>query len=107
MLYVDDVYLTGDDHPHIELIRTAIKQQFEMTDLGLLTYSLGLEFLFRPKGILTIQRQYTKDMLEEFGLADCRPAPTPMIEKIKLLPDMDVAPNDSNQYQRMVGKLIF
>jgi hypothetical protein len=46
ILYVDDVYLTGNNTEHIALIRSEIKQAFEMSDLGLLSYSLGLEFLF-------------------------------------------------------------
>lgn len=107
LLYVDDVYLTGNDTVHIELIRQAIQTEFEMSDLGLLSFSLGLEFLFSASGIRVTQRQYVKDMLAEFGLSECRPAATPMQEKLQLLPDMKAAPADSVHYQRMVGKLIF
>ncbi|OAE32015.1 hypothetical protein AXG93_2772s1250 [Marchantia polymorpha subsp. ruderalis] len=88
-------------------IKSEIQQAFEMSDLGLLSYSLGIEFMFRPDGISVTQRQYIREMLTEFGLDKCKPAPTPMMEKLRLLPDMQAPPADSALYQRMVGKLIF
>lgn len=56
LLYVNDVYLTGNNDVRIAFIRKEIQQTFEMSDLGLLSYSLGLEFLFEPEGILVTQR---------------------------------------------------
>lgn len=107
LLYVDDVYLTGNNDEHIAFIKSEIQQAFEMSDLGLLSYSLGMEFLFRSDGLSVTQRQYIREMLTEFGLEKCKPAPTPMMEKLKLLPDMKAPLADSTKYQRMVGKLIF
>ncbi|KAG0572350.1 hypothetical protein KC19_VG087600 [Ceratodon purpureus] len=78
-----------------------------MSDLGLLSYSLGIEFLFQPTGILLTQRQYIREMLKDAGLEHCKSAPTPMLEKLKLTPDMGASPADPTQYQHMVGKLIF
>jgi hypothetical protein len=106
-LYVDDVYLTGDHHENISLLRAAIQTQFSITDLGLLSYSLGLEFHFSSIGILVTQRRYISDMLSEFGLSNCHSVSTSMAEKITLLPDMEAASVDPTHYQRMVGKLIF
>lgn len=107
LLYVDDVYLSGNDTERIALIRSDIQKEFEMADLGLLSYSLDLEFLFQPQGILVTQRQYIKELLKEFGLAECKPISTPMTEKLKLMPDMEAPAVDCHRYQRMVGKLIF
>lgn len=107
ILYVDDVYLTGDNTEHIATIRSEIQEAFEMSDLGLLSYSLGLEFLFQREGILVTQRQYIKEMLRDFGLEHCKPVPTPMVEKLKLTPDMGAPLADAARYQQMVGKLIF
>lgn len=63
ILYIDDVHLTGNNTDHIALIRYEIKRAFKMSDLGLLSYSLGLEFRFQPEGILVTQRQYIKEIL--------------------------------------------
>lgn len=107
LLYVDDVYITGSHDSHIASIRAYIQTRFDMSDLGLLTYSLGLEFLFSTSGILITQRQYLREMLTDFGMADCRPVHTPLAEKLKLIPDMSAPSTDPTTYQRMVGKLIF
>lgn len=107
ILYVDDVYITGDHSSHIAEVRANIQCEFEMCDLGLLSYSLGLEFIFDTAGILVTQRQYVRELLTEFGLSDCRPAYTPMQEKLKLELDMSAPSTDTTTYQRMVGKLIF
>lgn len=107
LLYVDDVYLTGNDAPKIAQVRAALKNTFDMSDLGLLSHSLGLEFKFTSSGLLLTQCQYVKELLADFGMADCRPVATPMIEKLRLDPDMAAPPVDSTTYQQMVGKLIF
>lgn len=107
LLYVDDVYITGNNPGHITLLHTAVTREFDISDLGQLSFSLRIEFLFQPSGILFTQRQYIQDMLLEFGLAECRRVATPMLDKHKLEPEMDSPPSDPVLYQRMVGKLIF
>ena len=42
VLYVDDLFLTGDEHLNDECKRE-LASEFEMKDLGLLHYFLGLE----------------------------------------------------------------
>lgn len=81
ILYVDDVYLTGKKDDHIQFIRTEIQKEFEMSDLGVLSYSLSMEFLFLPDGIAVTQRTYIREMLVKFGLGDSRTIHTPMAEK--------------------------
>jgi len=50
LLYVDDMLITGDDVEHVSLIKKHISQQFQMTDLGPLSYFLGIEVLHSEKG---------------------------------------------------------
>ena len=42
-LYVDDLLVTGDDARLVEEFKQEMMQAFEMTDLGLMTYFLGIE----------------------------------------------------------------
>lgn len=42
VLYVDDLFLTGDD-PLIHQCKRELASEFEMKDLGLMHYFLGLE----------------------------------------------------------------
>lgn len=81
LLYIDDVYITGDNDAHIAHLRATIQGEFEMSNLGLLSYSLGVEFLFSALGIMMTQRQYIREILPEFGLGECRPVKTPMVER--------------------------
>ncbi|OAE23571.1 hypothetical protein AXG93_4316s1020 [Marchantia polymorpha subsp. ruderalis] len=107
ILYVDDVYLTGNNLPHIARLWTEIQTAFKMTDLGTLSHSLGIEFLISHDGIRLTQRQYIESMLADFGLNKCRLVATHMAEKTHLLSDMRTPPADSVLYQTMVRNLIF
>ena len=42
-LYVDDLLVTGDNTRLVEEFKQEMMQAFEMTDLGLMTYFLGIE----------------------------------------------------------------
>ena len=42
-LYVDDLLITGSNELHIEEFKQEMLRVFEMTDLGLMTYFLGME----------------------------------------------------------------
>jgi len=42
-LYVDDILFTGDDPTMIQDFKQSMVKEFEMTDLGLMAYFLGLE----------------------------------------------------------------
>ena len=45
VLYVDDLILTGSDPKLITHVKSSLKQNFEMSDLGNLHYFLGLQVL--------------------------------------------------------------
>jgi hypothetical protein len=43
LLYVDDILITGDDVEHISLVKQQLGEHFQMSDLGPLSYFLGIE----------------------------------------------------------------
>ena len=53
--------------------------EFEMKDIGLMHYFLGLEMWQEEGHIFLGQGQYVADVLRRFHKADCRPMSTPMI----------------------------
>ena len=55
VLYVDDLILTGSSSSMIQSIQQALMGQFDMTDLGLLHYFLGLQVFQSSEGISIFQ----------------------------------------------------
>ena len=51
LLYVDDMIITGDDLSGIQKLKDFLSQQFEMKDLGHLSYFLGLEITHSTDGL--------------------------------------------------------
>jgi hypothetical protein len=49
-----------------------------MKDLGELHHFLGMQVQHRDGGLFFSQRQYMLDILEQAGMADCKPCSTPI-----------------------------
>ena len=60
VLYVDDLIFTGNDKALIGEFKEAMKNEFEMTDLGLLKYFLGIEVKQMHDGIFISQEKYAR-----------------------------------------------
>jgi len=85
ILYVDDLILTGSDPNLINHVKSNLKKQFEMTDLGHLHYFLGLQVLQSKEGISLSHSKYAYDLLRHFHMEDCKPSPSPFYYGAKLL----------------------
>eukprot|EP00253_Pinus_taeda_P032550 PITA_32550 len=77
VLYVDDLFLTGAD-PLIQKSKRGLASEFEMKDLGLMHYFLGLEVSQKPREIFLSQGKYVVKILERFDTVDCKLVTTPM-----------------------------
>jgi len=49
----------------IEEFKGRMKIEFEMTDLGTLSYFLGLEFVHTHKGVFLHQKKYAQEILKK------------------------------------------
>ena len=108
VLYVDDLFLTGAD-PLIHQCKRELAAEFEMKDLGLMHYFLGLEVWQRPGEIFLSQGKYIGKILERFGMVDCKSVSTPMELNFKKLSSSVVGPVLSNptEYRQLVGASMF
>ena len=70
--------------------------QFEMTDLGLLQYFLGLEVKQGEDGIFLCQRKYAEDFLKKFHMEKCKAMRTPMNTNEKLQRDDGIEKADEH-----------
>lgn len=68
VLYVDDVIFTSNDDYLIENFKSVMKEEFEMTDMGLLRYFLGIEVDQNKNGIFISQAKYVNEVLSRFNM---------------------------------------
>jgi hypothetical protein len=61
-----------------------MKATFQMSDLGLLKYYLGLEVNQTPGGITVSQSTYAVKILEAAGIMNCNPRQVSMESRLKL-----------------------
>jgi hypothetical protein len=78
-----------------------------MSDLGPLSFYLGIQVHQDDSGITLRQTAYAKRVVELAGLTDCNPALTPMEERLKLSRDSTTEEVDATQYRRLVGSLLY
>ena len=76
-----------------------------MSDLGPLSFYLGIEVHQDDSEITLRQTAYAKCVVELAGLTDCNPALTPMEEGLKLSRDSTAEEVDATQYRHLVGSL--
>lgn len=107
IVYVDDIVLIGDDNEGLERLKKRLAADFEIKDLGALKYFLGMEFARCEEGIYVNQRKYVLDLLDGTGLLGCKPAETPIEPNLKLQPSKDEEVLNREQYQRLIGRLIY
>lgn len=84
-LYVDDVLITGSNPRCIDELKRVMQSEFEMTDLGKLSYFLGMEFTYTIVGLILHQKKYVKELLERFGMTMCNSARSPIEVNQKLV----------------------
>ena len=78
-LYVDDMLvIIGHDENIILAFKDALQKTFEMSDLGLLHYYLGIQFVQTEEDIYMYQTKYLHKILEKFGMQNCKPISTPV-----------------------------
>ena len=104
-LYVDDLLVIGSDHNEIEKFKSLMKSESKMTNLGKLTYFLGMEFVKIADGTVTHKRKYTSGVLKWFNMIDCNPTTTPTKFKSKLEEATDDELVDPTLYKQLIGSL--
>lgn len=106
-LYVDDLVFTGNSDKMIEAFKTSMKMEFEMTDMGLLHYFLGIEVKQKKDAICISQQKYAREILNRFNMSDSCSSPTPMEFGLKLTKDSSDEAVDSSLYRSLVGSLMY
>lgn len=104
-LYVDDLIFTDNDPSMSAEFREAMCSNFEMTDMGLMSYFLGLEVLQTGAGIFVSQKKYAADILKRFKMESCHPIKTPVEARLHLSKFDNSELVSPTYYQSLVGSL--
>jgi hypothetical protein len=89
------------------MFKSAMKKEFEMTDLGLMNYFLGIEVTQNDKGFFICQSKYARDVLKRFRMIICNPVFTPVAIGSKLSIEQNEMDFDSTIFRKLVGSLIY
>jgi hypothetical protein len=104
-VYVDDLIITGCSSNIIQNFKSQMSDVFKMSDLGVLSYYLGIEVKQDELGITISQERYANKILDQSGFADCNTCEVPMQTKLKLNRKSDSGCVDTTEYRSLVGKL--
>ncbi|RVW83084.1 Retrovirus-related Pol polyprotein from transposon TNT 1-94 [Vitis vinifera] len=103
----DDMIYMGSSSSLINEFKACMKKKFEMSDLGLLHFFLGLEVKQVEDGVFVSQRKYVVDLLKKFNMLNCKVVATPMNSNEKLQAEDGTKRADARRFRSLVGGLIY
>ncbi|GKD57377.1 zinc finger, CCHC-type containing protein [Tanacetum coccineum] len=104
-VYVGDLIITGTPRKEIDLFKSQMEDKFEMSDLGLLAYYLGIE-VTQTGGEITIkQTGYINKILKESSMMESNDTKIPMDPGTKLVKAEDGNSVDATYYRSLIGSL--
>ena len=77
LLYVDDLILTSDEKL-IKYCKEDLEREFEMKDMGLMHYFLGMEVWQGDGEFFVSQGKYANEILERLRMESSKPMETPL-----------------------------
>jgi len=107
LVYVDDIVLVGTHLDEFKKIKGILDQNFDIKDLGILKFFLGLEVTHSSSGISLCQRQYCLNLLTDSGVLGSKPVSTPMDPGSHLHNDDGALFEDVACYRRLIGRLLY
>ncbi|XP_019102804.2 uncharacterized mitochondrial protein AtMg00810-like [Beta vulgaris subsp. vulgaris] len=107
LVYMDDLIITGDFKEEIQQTRANVSVRCQMKELGELTHFLGLQVERTKDGIFLCQHNYVRDLLEKYGMVDCKPILTPEEVNARLCSVEGKDLEDVTMYRQLVGRLIY
>lgn len=106
-MYVDDLILTGSSEVLMRQEKDSLNHEFEMKDLGLLHYCLGIETWRHREYTFLTQSKYIHTLLDTYNMLECKALDTPAEASLKLNYALDEKQVDATHYRSLVGSLIY
>ncbi|CAK5267338.1 unnamed protein product [Mycena citricolor] len=113
-IYVDDGTIAAKHDADIDRVIAQLGTAFKVRDLGPTEWLLGIKIeRDADTGDISIsQRQYAVNLLEQYGMADCKPVDTPMLPGLSLTKEMGAKTEEESKqfkgnYLSAVGSLMY
>nr|GEX86221.1 putative ribonuclease H-like domain-containing protein [Tanacetum cinerariifolium] len=88
-IYVDDIIFGVTNKDLCKSFETLMKDKYQISSIGELTFFLGLQVKQKKDGIFISQDKYVAEILRKFGLTKVKSASTPIDIEKPLLKDPD------------------
>lgn len=105
LLYVDDIVLTASSEQLKCDIIALLKSEFSMTDLGKLSYFLGISVTRTKESMFLCQSKYAEEIIHRAKMDSCKPVATPVDTKSKLGAHDGEPMTDPSLYRSLAGAL--
>nr|GEX08516.1 hypothetical protein [Tanacetum cinerariifolium] len=106
-IYVDDIIFGATNKDLCKSFEKLMKDKFQMSFMGELTFFLGLQIKQKKDGIFIGQDKYVAKILRKFGLTEGKSASTPIDTEKPLLKHSNGEDVDVHAYRSMIGSLMY
>nr|GEU30358.1 putative ribonuclease H-like domain-containing protein [Tanacetum cinerariifolium] len=106
-IYVDDIIFGATNKDLCKSFKKLMKDKFQMSSMGELTFFLGLQVKQKKDGIFISQDKYVAEILRKFRLTEIKLASTPIDTEKPLLKDLAGEDVDLHTYRSMIGSLMY
>nr|GEU42482.1 hypothetical protein [Tanacetum cinerariifolium] len=106
-IYADDIIFGATYKDLCKSFEKLMKDRFQMSSMGELTFFLGLRVKQKKDGIFISQDKYVAEILKNFGLTEGKSASTPIDTEKPLLKDPDREDVDVHTYRSMIDSLMY
>ncbi|XP_050878860.1 uncharacterized mitochondrial protein AtMg00810-like [Lathyrus oleraceus] len=97
--------VSGSSLEILSKFKELMKKEFEMSDLRILSYFLGMEFQISKQGMMLCQRKYVKEIIKRFHMDDLTPTSSPVEQNLKLEKHGEEDKVDATLFKQIVGSL--
>ena len=107
VLWVDDILIASNCDIMLTDVKNKLSERFKMTDLGKISWFLGIEFT-QSKGHITMnQSRYIDKILVKFGMEECKKRYTPVENDINKNTHTESEIINNKLYQEIIGSLVY
>nr|GEZ92064.1 retrotransposon protein, putative, unclassified [Tanacetum cinerariifolium] len=106
-VYVDDIIFGSTKKYWCDKFKELMKNRFQISSMGELTFFLGLQVKQKEDGIFISQDKYVAEIFKKFVFLSVKTASTPIETQKPLVKDEEATDVDVYLYRSMIGSLMY